>query len=734
MAAFSQSEWVDPNKIKDDDIPQYARRCYERYLSATQEQREREKESLGFYIGGKHQWLPDEIESREGTQRPWITINRCKPAVDQTVNESRNNPPGPKATPVGAGADDAGADIREGLIREYEFRSHAQDEAYPKSLFYAAAGGSGAFELSTEFVSERSLEQQLVVKAIADPSRIFYDPDALRACREDAMWQGEISVLSEQALQEEFPDVKLRVLNRSFVDKARSGLGWLQSAMSWPGDAATVNKWTTNGRGPYWVCKFWRVTFSFETLRLYSDGVLRFDGEKIPKGARERADIEPRTVPRRKVWKHVVTALDHISKTEWLGPHIPIYWVMGPEIWRDGKLYRLSLIEPARHPQRALNYAASSAAEFVGQMSKFRWLGWEGQFDVTNAQGFNPWESSRTFWAYAELKPAWAINPTTQEATLLPPPQPNGWEAPIQRLLEFMTAMGEAIKAATSVFFDPSQQNVADVQSGKAIEALQQQTNMGTVNWQKALHLAITLSYRDADIIMQKIYDGPRVRAIVRPGNKSEITEINREFPPETLDAATGKYRDKNGKLRSANSLSTGQYAWRVEAGPGFEEDTDEAIQDLVEIAKLNPQVFAQPGPLSQFIRLVGRGNPLVNEFADAIQPVPNQDASPAQLEQQLQGLQAQNQKLMGLIQQMQREIAAKLPAVEAQKFKAILDSITKIQVERIKHGEGDKERAHDMVQHLTGQAHELAMQRDAQAGAQQLAAIEPQNGVESQQ
>ena len=66
--------------------------------------------------------------------------------------------------------------------------------------------------------------------------------------------------------------------------------------------------------------------------------------------------------------------------------------------------------------------------------------------------------------------------------------------------------------------------------------------------------------------------------------------------------------------------------------------------------------------------------------------------------------------------------------------FKAILDSITKIQVERIKHGEGDKERAHDMVQHLTGQAHELAMQRDAQAGAQQLAAIEPQNGVESQQ
>jgi len=221
-----------------------------------------------------------EIQAREGKNRPWLTINRCKPAVDQVENEARQNPPGPKASPVG-GADGDGADIMEGLIREYEYRSHAQG-SYINALRYGAGGGSGAFELATEFAGERTFEQQLVVKPIEDPAMVFYDPDAVLPCREDAMWQGKIRVLNAQKMREEFPDARLKILNGTFLDKARAAAGAVQNFMGWAGEFGSINKWTSSGNGPFWVCEFWRVTLSHEKLRLYTDGNLRFDGERIP--------------------------------------------------------------------------------------------------------------------------------------------------------------------------------------------------------------------------------------------------------------------------------------------------------------------------------------------------------------------------------------------------------------------------------------------------------------------
>ena len=107
-----------------------------------------------------------------------------------------------------------------------------------------------------------------------------------------------------------------------------------------------------------------------------------------------------------------------------------------------------------------------------------------GAFDVTNAQGINQWnDANSSAYQYLEYKTTYSINPTTGQAEKEPPPTRFTWEAPIQRLLEFANFCGEQIKAATSVFFEPSSPSAADArQSGKAIQALQQQSNMGTAN------------------------------------------------------------------------------------------------------------------------------------------------------------------------------------------------------------------------------------------------------------
>jgi len=137
---------------------------------------------------------------------------------------------------------------------------------------------------------------------------------------------------------------------------------------------------------------------------------------------------------------------------------------------------------------------------------------------------------------------------------------------------------------------------------------------------------------------------------------------------------------------------------------------------------KFIPALFQNPAAAAQFIRLVGKGNPQVEQLADSIQPQPGQDANPAQLQQQIQQAAAQNQQLIGVVQKLQMAIQAKLPEVEARKFAALVKAATDIRVEQIRHGEGDKDRSQENIQHAMDQAHELAMQAHAQAGAQQLA------------
>lgn len=691
------------------NIPQLARRCWEAYCSATQHLREASEESLKFWLGGDHQWRPGELNSRIANNRPYVTMNRCKPAVDQVENEARNNPPGPKVRPEGGGADTDGADILSGLIREYEYRSDAP-RAYITGLRYAAAGNYGVFELATEYAGQRTLQQRLVVKEAEDPAMYFVDPDARMACREDAMWAGKIRVYSREKLIAEYGN-KLKVLNRNYIDGVT---GWMQQAVGWRGEQATVNQWTGGGRseGPYYVCEFYRVTIERKRLRLYSDSVLRYDDENIPKGVTP-VDDEERWEPVRTVTKHLVTALDEISEpVEWLGDIIPYFWIMGPEIYISGKLYRLSLIDGAKDSQRGLNYTATSAVEIVNGMTKAPWVGWVGQFDVANAQGMNPWESSNTqMWAYMEVKPVFAHDEPSGTTTLLPPPQRNTWEAPIARLLELATFFIEGIKGATSVFFDPSIQSVRDAQSGEAIRALQSQTNIGTLNWQDQLHRAVTLSYRQSIKILPKIMDGPRVATLIRADSQHELMEINQDFP--------GGVHPVTGKKVKENNITRGYYTAVATAGPSFEDRTDKAIEALTEVFKIAPMLLSQPGIAAQFLRMVGEGSPQVEQIADQLMGKVNGENTPEELQRQLMQLQQSDQAKTELLQRMQQALAAKLPEVDAKKWMAALDAVTRIRVAEINaskdrdNAKADNEGA--LLDSMLNMAHDAGLQAQDQ-------------------
>lgn len=686
-------------KIPVKDLPAFIRKCWDAARRANTENRKAEIERLRFYVGGDLQWRDEEITKRKNSQRPWITINRCKPAVDQIEGDIRLNPPGPECMPVGGGADKDTADIIEGLIRETEYRSNGET-AYATAGKYVAASGYGVIELATEYSSDRDYAQRLVINSVEDPSICFFDPSARKANRQDASWAGKLKMYSESEYKQAFGDKRKILKPRA----TQSALGWIQDAIGVNGDLAQINEWTGNGKGPYYVCEFYMVEITQETLRLYSDQVARYDGEPIPPKVKLiPGDQYTRVVPRRQIKKYVVDAFELLDETDWYGSLIPLFPVLGPETYIEGKLHRLSLIAGAMDAQRALNFVATTATELAGAMPKSPWIGPMGTFDDPR------WQTANSeVWAYLEYKPVFVTDETTGAQTLAQPPQRNQWEAPIQWLLALGTYFSDQIKAVTAIY-DPSLgQNRGD-QSGKAIEQLRSESAVGNYSYADNLHRAIEVMYQEMCIIFPKILDGPRAVAIIRADSQHENVEINKVF---------GEGGTPPGE--KANNLWLGQHAVRVKVGPDFATRNEQTVAAVTDFIKMAPETIQVPGIAAKVLRLIGKGNPEVEGIADLLSPpTGDENASPQQLQGALQQEQLKSKQLMQLVQQMHQEIQAKLPEIQAKTAMNALDNLTTIHVAEVAASKDlDKQQAEIEAAQLEqglGMAHEAGTQATAQ-------------------
>ena len=684
--------------LSEEEIPAYVRRCYENAKVANQRNREAEIERLRFYVGGDLQWREEELNKRRQSGRPWVTINKCKPAVDQIEGDIRINPPGPQCHPVGGGADKDTADIIEGLIREVEYRSGAKT-AYSTAGKYVATSGYAVIELCTEWANNRTLTQQrLRIQSIEDPSNIFFDPTARMANRQDAAWAGKLKMYNKEEYKAAFGK-KRKVLQGRGI---QSSMGWIQSAMGIDGNLAQINEWTGGlaGEGPYYVAEFYMVQTDSVKLTLYDNNIAYFEDETPPETAQPKPGPEyTRMVPRRKIIKYLVDALEVLDTTEWPGTLIPLFPVLGPEVYIDGKLHRLSVIAGAIDAQRGLNFAASSATEMAGLVSKAPWIGPRGTFDDPR------WENANTEpYAYLEYTPVFITNDSGQQV-VAPPPQRNSWEAAIQWALALGQYFSDAIKAVTSIY-DASLGREKSNQSGVAIEQLRSESNVGNFSYSDNLHRAIEVMYGEMCCIFPKIMDSSQVAIIVKPDSQHEGVQINQDFSgTEGIDPSTGK----KGK---ANNICIGEYTVRVIAGPSYPTRQLEAIKTLIEFFKTSPQALAVPGVAPRFLRLLGDGNPQVEAMADLLMPAgQGEEENPAQTQAKMVQMQQENQKLMGFAKQLHEQIEAQLPKIEADKWKAALAALTNIKVAEIKAGVDNTALEVKTLEHITGMAHETAMQ-----------------------
>lgn len=726
----------------DADVPRRARRFLAEVQQYEQDLREQQKLRLQMYVAQGLQWDVNERNRRSAAKRPMLEINEISPPISQIETDIRLNPPGPICHPMGGG-DPETADVIAGLIRQILYSSNGNRCGVAAGKA-SAISGYGVLEYGTRFVDENSLDQELYMVDVEDPMQWYFDPLARLPNREDALRaiKGP-RVLSREAYELAYGK-KCKVLDRAYL---RTFAGGVQGMFGWNGDAASINQWTTGGKGPYWVAEYWEVEVALAKKRMYTDNIFRFDSEakKLPPGVEIKTDVDgddsvyTRMVAQRRVFKYVVDACEVKDKTEFIGDSIPALAILGPETYIDGKLYRGSLVAGMIDAQKALNYTATSMMEIAGKVPRAPYLGYKGQFDDIGDDGVNKWATSTTedhAWLAAE--PVQIVDEVTGRTQLAPLPQRNMMEASIQWLLELGSFFKDAIQAASAYSATSLGKRRAD-QSGEAIRALQAESSKGTFSYPDGLNSGYAVMFQQWLTILPRIMDEARAATIIGADGQNEQKLINQDFP----HPSGAKNEDGTPKMMR-HDIALGRYSVRVDAGPSPATKDLQAQGSLENLFKAAPQLLAIPGVAAAYCRMLGDGNPKTDQIADMLPGGAGDTPNPAALQGQLQQAGQKIQQLQQALQTLSQQAAAKQPQIDADERMNVRDNLTKLAIAEVSASkDADNARAereadllsqqldmaHDVASQAIDQQHQVTQQQSAQdASAAQAQAAQPAN------
>jgi len=587
-----------------------------------------------------------ERENDPNGPRPCLTIDKINQYIVQVVNDMRQNRPSIKIRPVDDEADVETAKVFQGLVRHIEDQSSAS-VAYETAGEWAVKVGLGYFRIVTEYSDDGDLLQDVVVKRIPNTFSVYLGPHDMPD-GSDAEYGFVIEEMPIEDFRKKYP--KARSSSEDFSE--------LGDALSWRTDETIM------------VCEYFYT-----------------DYEKLDEGSTERA--------KKSIKWCKLTGAEVLEERDWAGKYIPIVEVVGRESYIKGKRVLWGLVRPAKDSLRMNNYWMSSITEKIGLAPKVPFIGAEGQFEGRE----NEWsKANRENRAYLQYKPI-DIN-----GNALPAPQRVA-PAPVEAAMIQMTALIERDVKASLGMYKAAVGDTDPQQSGRAILALQRESDTGTFHFADNLTRSIRHAGRIILDLIPKVYDTRRVIRILGEDGESSPATIDPSQPK-----ALTKIQTQNG-LKSIYNLGVGTYDVTVTVGPSYNTKRMEAAEAMLKITEGKPEVLQVIGDLmfksmdwpmadqiaERFKKLLP---PVLQDPKEGQAPIPPQVAQQMQQMQQalqmasqrIQELESGERPLMAKVEVQARESQAKLEqarleAVDEANFerwKAALEAKTKVVVAQI--------------------------------------------------
>ena len=578
-----------------DDIVEEAKEAFESVQEAEEENRENANADIRFARLGE-QWDESDRNKRARDGRPTLTINRMPAFIRQVTNDARLNTPSVKVHPVDDSADPECAEILNGLIRNIQISSNA-DEAYDTALIDAVTGGFGYFMIDVDFAYNDAFEQDILVKRIANPFTVYGDPRSTGADSSD--WNSAFitDMMSRKDFEEEFPEAEAVHWDEDF--EADNDLDWITEE--------SVR-----------VADYWKRTQVDRPIVLLSNGEVV--DEEVYGENKDYFDIQgiqvenERTVKSWKVKRYTLSGKEVLEEIDWPGMYIPIIPVYGEENWVDGKRYFKSLIRDAKDPQRIYNYWRTASTELVALAPKAPFIGPVGSFDEDGDK-----------WATANTE----SHPYLQyDGQIAPQRQP--FAGPPAGALQEALNASDDMKQVLGMF-DASMGAPSNETSGRAIMARQREGDVSTFHFIDNLNRAIQLAGKIMLDLIPHVYSGERIVRILGEDEKPENVQVNQPIP--MMDEQGQPMMDDMGQPQARiYDLTKGKYDLVVRSGPSFTSRREEAATQMMELLRVFPEaapiigdIFARnldwPGAdeISKRLEKITQGEPEDPEKANLV-------------------------------------------------------------------------------------------------------------------
>lgn len=647
------------------------------------------------------QWDTERRTQRESKNKPCMTMDQIQQSVRLVCNQYRQQPASITVSPVGDDADVDTAEILQGIIRHVETNCEAQ-ETYEQTHEGIVRAGFASCRLLTEYVDDDSEEQEIIIVPIRNQFSVYWQPGVPQ---DKAKWAFIIDDLPIDTYKAEYPDSKL----------------------------ASADEFTSTGNAPDgWMSK--------ETVRVAE----YFMVEEVDRGKGKR--------PKKRIIWRKINAFEELDKCELPGSSIPIFTGYGDDLDVNGKRYVAGLVRNAKGPQEMYNYMNSKAVESIALAPTAPWVVVEGQISGHEID----WENANSGdVAVLQYKTVDIFGAPA------PPPQRSVVEPAIQSIMLMIRQESLDLKAAMGIY-DPSLGQRRGDESGTAIEKLQSQGNIATLNYADNMSRLLKRLGRSLLEWMRVVYNEPRIKRIIKPDGTTGKVIIHNG--PDQADAAQALLTDD---IKKIYDIGTGRYDVIISVGPTYQSKRQEAVSTQLNLLKSMP-----PQIVPTLLDLVVRNMdiPQSKEMADRLKKMlpPNlqdgDESDPAvqvnKLQAQLQQMGQQHQQLVQalehsneIIKTKQVEQSGKVQIAQAQsqadmaiqKMKidaqiAIAEIQTKAQsaVERAQmfkdiwtelHGS-----AHEAGMQAADQAHERGMATQQQTADQQAQQSDQQQDQQSQQ
>lgn len=535
--------------MKDNDH-KHCLALLEEAQDADKDNREAVREAHAFLNKRDGQWEPEVWSKRRG--QPRYTFDKCNPIVNQIAGAIKKADFDIKIRPAGGDASKETAELFDGIIRNIETTSNAST-IYSRAGRNMVAAGVDGWMVVQKWADAESFDQELAIEYIPNFwDSVFFDTNSQMPDRSDAEWAHKLTAMSKRAYEEKYPEG-----SGTSVGQGKSFSTYYNKP-----DQVIVGEY-------YWIKQ------TTKTLVQMSNGAVYVEDEEFAKVADELAALgvtekSRRTRPARSVWlRHYDGSgwLDEAQETvfEWI-PLIPAYANFNIV---DNKIIYHGVIEKLLDAQRVHNYVMS---RYVGDVA----LSPKPKLWMTPEQAAGHTQKLATM--NTNNDPVALYNHIEGQQ----PPYRDGGALPSPALSELSAITTTAITQASGLFASNMGDNPS-LQSGVAIEQLQERGDTGTIDYFQSLEVAICHTAKIIVNAIPKVYDSERlVRILYEDGTHDMLTLNNVVTDQQT------------GEPVVLNDVSKGRYDVTCSAGKSFSSRRQESVAAILEMAQVDPTIIQE--------------------------------------------------------------------------------------------------------------------------------------------